>query len=291
MKAYVKWLTGIPGSGKKTLAIELKKYLPKGIRERIRERIKPVKKISCYCYKGNKFECPFCGFHFRKGRPYGSTNKIWKEKKIVPGGYRPNARCPRCDSLDRLRHIFLYLKNKTRVLTDELRILHVAPEVYLTEVLRTNKKLDYVSMDLDPKKAMNQMDLTNIKFDDNSFDVIICSQVLEHIPDDKKALCELYRVLKTGGFAILQVPISEVLEKTFEDPQVTTSEMRLKIFGQADHVRIYGQDYYERLQSVGFEIEFYRYADEKKHNDAQKYALIENEKLVIVKKKYQSSRT
>jgi len=261
------------------------KYLPKRISELIDHSISYVKKYSCYRYAGIKFKCPLCGFHFRKGLPFGSTEKIWKEKKIVPGGYRPNARCPRCGSLDRLRHVFLYLKNKTRVLTDELRILHVAPEVYLAEVLRSNKKIDYVSVDLDPKKALMQMDITNIKFDDNSFNVIICSQVLEHIPDDKKALCELYRVLKPGGFAILQVPISEVLEKTFEDPQVTTDEMRLKTYGQTDHVRIYGQDYCERLQSVGFEIELYRYADENKHNDAKKYALVENEKLVIAKKK------
>ena len=191
---------------------------------------------------------------------------------------------PRCGSLDRIRHIFLYLKNKTRVLTDEFRILHVSPEVSLTEVLRSNKKIDYVSVDLDPKKAMIQMDLTNIKFDDNSFNVIICSQVLEHIPDDKKALSELYRVLKDEGFAILQVPISFSMEKTIEDSIANTPELREEKYGQDDHVRLYGMDYLDRLRTAGFSIKLYNFSEEHGLSESEKYRLIVDEKIFICSK-------
>jgi len=268
-----------------TIKLFAKKYLPNSIRKPINYTVSIIKKLYYYSYVGTKFKCPFCGFHFRKGIPSGLNEKILKEKQVVSGGYRLNALCPRCGSVDRVRLILLYLKNKTNIFNDRLRILHVAPENYLKNILLSNKKIDYVSVDVNPKVAMMQMDITDIKFHDNTFDVIICSHVLEHIIDDKKAIAELFRVLKAGGFAILQVPISEVLEKTFEDPEIATDDMRLKAYGQNDHVRIYGQDYYDRIRSVGFEIELYSTDDVCGNDGPHKYALIEKEKVVIAKKR------
>jgi len=128
--------------------------------------------------------------------------------------------------------------------------LHVAPETCLADKFK--KEYDYLSIDLDGKKAMMAMDLTAMTFDDNSFDAIVCNHVLEHIPNDKKAMKELYRVLKPGGWASLQVPIKG--DVTQEDLSVTDPKERLRLYGQEDHVRYYGRDFAERLKDAGFEV-------------------------------------
>jgi len=124
--------------------------------------------------------------------------------------------------------VYLNLKNKTNIFHEKVKILHVAPEPELKKKFLSNPKINYVSVDIEPNLAMIQMDITNIQFEDNEFDVIICNHVLEHIPNDRKAISELFRVLKKGGFAILQVPISFSTEKTIEDPTVSTPELREK---------------------------------------------------------------
>lgn len=235
-------------------------------------------------YIGRKYECPFCRGHFRKFLPGGLDIPVCKEKNVVGGGYRLNARCPRCKSDDRSRLIYLYLKNKTNIFYENLKVLHVAPEMGLQKVFMAHPNIDYVSADLDSPLAMVKMDITDIRYEDNSFDVIICNHVLEHIPDDRKAMSELYRVLKLGGWAILQVPISLSLNKTYEDKTVTIPEEREKLFGQYDHVRLYGTDYKNRLEKIGFCVDIYNFIKEFGESNSDRYRLPKNESIYVCSK-------
>jgi SAM-dependent methyltransferase len=192
-------------------------------------------------YVGNRYNCPCCGWHFRKFLPFGIKR-------------RPNAQCPKCGSLERHRLLWLFVKSRTNLFSDNLKVLHFAPEYCLQRILRLMPNLDYVSADLDSPLATIKMDITNILFKDNSFDVILCSHVLEHIIDDYKAMRELFRVLKPGGWGILQTPIDSKRDKTFEDSRIVSPEERERFFGQSDHVRIYGRDYVDRLKEAGFEV-------------------------------------
>ncbi len=232
-------------------------------------------------YFGNRFECPFCGGHFRKLLPKGFDFPVLNEKIVIGGGYRQNVMCPHCYSSDRERLIYLYLKKINSLFYESLKILHVAPERNLQRALMAYPNIDYLSADLNSQLAMVKMDITNIKYDDNSFDVIICNHTLEHITDDRKAMSELYRVLKPGGWAISQVPISLSLNKTYEDPTTTTPEEREKMFGQRDHVRIYAKDYKDRLERVGFSVEVYSPVREFGESAINKYALLTDENIYI----------
>ena len=242
-----------------------------------------------FIYFGNKVNCPFCGGHFRKFLSAGLDIPVFKAKNVIGGGRRLNAMCPRCYSYDRERLIYLYLERKTNIFHGNIKMLHVAPERNLQKVLMAHPNIDYLSIDLNSPLAMIRMDVTDIKYEDNSFDVIICNHVLEHIPDDRKAMSELYRVLKPGGWAILQVPISLSLDKTYEDPTIKTPEEREKVFGQSDHVRIYAKDYKDRLESVGFFVEVYSFAEEFGESVVSKYGLLKNESIYICSKMKQES--
>lgn len=233
----------------------------------------------------NKFHCPFCGQDSRKFLPFGLDIPVLKEKNVVGSGYRLSATCPNCGSIDRERLIYLYLKNKKGDLfSKNLKVLHVAPEGNLQKVLLTQPNIDYLSADLNSSLATAKMDITNIQYQNNFFDVIICNHVLEHVPDDRKAMAELYRVLKPGGWAILQVPISLSLNQTYEDPMVTSPEEREKVFGQSDHVRIYAKDYKDRLEEVGFSVEVYSSAKEFGESAIRKYGLSKDENIYICSK-------
>ena len=126
-----------------------------------------------------------------------------------------------------------------------------------------------------------QGDGENLPFEDNSYDVIFCNHVLEHIPDDDKAMEELYRILKPNGMAILQIPQDLNREKTFEDNSITDSKERARIFGQYDHVRIYGRDYFEKLRSKGFIVKEVDYTHQLSKTEVDKYRLAKGEILPI----------
>jgi len=162
-----------------------------------------------------------------------------------------------------------------------MKLLHIAPEKNLQKILK-RKKIEYFSGDLNRYfvNASLKVDVTDIKFQDNFFDMVICNHVLEHVLEDKKAMKEIYRVLKPGGKAILQVPYSPIMKKTFEDSSITTEEGRKEVFGQPDHVRIYGLDYLDRLKSAGFKVE------KKKLDETitKKFALNKNEVIFLCKK-------
>jgi SAM-dependent methyltransferase len=216
------------------------------LKSRIPLRLQPLAKSLYYSlrairYQGNAVECPICVGHFRRFLPSGIVT------------VRPQAICPRCAASERHRQLWLYLQQHTNLFTALLDVLHFAPEYSLTKQLARRSNLRYVTADL-YRPATVKADITNIPFADHAFDVILCSHVLEHIPDDRRAMRELYRVLKPGGWAILLVPIELDRATTFEDATVTDPQERLRIFGQDDHVRIYGRDYVSRLQDAGFTV-------------------------------------
>lgn len=213
----------------------------------------------------SKVECPFCG---------------WKGQSFLPNGLevRKNSRCPKCDSLERHRLYYLYLKENLP--TDRtVKTLHFAPEKILTGLFKSLGNIDYLSADLNPSKAMIKQDITNITFPDNTFDFIFCSHVLEHVPDDHKAMKELHRVLKPNGFAILQVPIKSnfngrEIVKTYEDFSITDPKEREKAFGQHDHVRVYGRDFKERLEKAGFTVRLDKYVEQVGPEKTERFALL-----------------
>jgi SAM-dependent methyltransferase len=223
-------------------------------------------------FKGNRFTDPIDGSSYRKFLPYGYQN------------LRQNALCPGTLSLERHRLLWLYLDRKTNFLTDAIRVLHVAPEQVFYRKFKSFSHWDYTTTDLHSPLADVKADICALPFEDNTYDFILCNHVLEHIPDDLKAMEELYRVLKPGGTAILQVPLEEDRENTFEDDSITDQQKRTRIFGQYDHVRIYGQDYYKRLQEVGFEAIPMDFIKEVTEDDIQHFAL-PSERIPVVTKK------
>ena len=180
--------------------------------------------------------------------------------------------------------MWLYLKNKTDFFNSNLKILHIAPEQAFFKFLKSVNNQNYITFDLNSPLADIKGDICAMPFEDNFFDFILCNHVLEHIVDDTKAMKELYRVLKRKGIAILQVPINVGRDKTFEDNNITTKKERIEKFGQYDHVREYGLDYYKKLESIGFSVEKNNYASKFNLNDINKYGIVRDEIIPICKK-------
>ncbi len=223
-------------------------------------------------YIGNKVECPVCESQFRKFLPYGRKS-------------RGNALCPSCLTLERHRLIWIYLKEKTDFFSAPIKMLHIAPELCFMDRFESLKSLDYITADLESPLAKVKMDIHEMPFEESSFDVIFCNHVLEHVEDDLKALSEIKRVLKPGGWAILQVPFFYPIPKTtLEDPSITDPGEREKIFGQDDHVRMYGEDYAERLRSSGLEVIEDQLIHELDQSVKERHALPENEIIYRVEK-------
>lgn len=216
---------------------------------------------------GNKVECPVCGGKFRKFLPYGYTKATGRE----------NALCPKCLSLERHRLMWLYLNDETDFFTNDLKVLHIAPEQCFFKRFKTLPNLDYTTGDLESPIADVHFDVQEIPFEDASFDVVICNHVLEHVDDDAKAMKEMYRILKPNGFAILQVPMDTDNPKTMEDPTVTDPKERERLYRQKDHVRLYGLDYADRLSNAGFKVNSIEYAKSFEPTLASKYSLSMNE--------------
>jgi predicted SAM-dependent methyltransferase len=217
--------------------------------------------------------------------PGGLSIPVLKEKQVVGGGYRLHHRCPFCYSQDRERLVYLYLKMRTDIFKQKVRLLHVAPEAKLHQILSVQPNISYLSIDLSSKLANVKVDITQMSFKENSFDVIICNHVLEHIQDDRKAMHELYRILTPKGWAILQVPISNLLETTYENPSIKKPEEKEKKFGQRDHVRIYGKDYTYKLEAAGFKVEVFNFVKEFNKSSAYKFGISKDENIYRCSKK------
>lgn len=224
-------------------------------------------------YKGNNFTDPIDGKSYRKFLPYGY------------GKQRENALSPGTLSLERHRQMWLYLKNETSFFIQNLKVLHIAPEQEFLRRFKKMKNLDYTSADLFSPIVDVKADILDLPFENGAFDVIICNHVLEHIIDDKKAMSEIFRVMKKGGWGILQVPMKNSLEKTYEDFSITDPKERQKYFGQYDHVRWYGMDYFDRLKSAGFEVEINYYSQKFSGEEIRRFGLNRNEILPVVFKR------
>lgn len=229
---------------------KIKGILPSGIK----------KTIKLFWHHGDVYQCPFCNYSSRDLEIIGLEKQVFKDRYVIGAGRRTGG-CFKCGSTDRERLIYIYLKDIIHIFDSEsrLNILHIAPESNLSKRILESGNCDYVCGDLftegyDYPEYVKNINLLDIPYKDNTFDLIICNHVLEHIPTDLVAMKELFRVMKKGGQAILQVPISKNSEKTYEDFSITDSIDRENAFGQFDHIRIYGQDYPARLESIGFNV-------------------------------------
>lgn len=232
-----------------------------------------IRPLLVLFYKGNKFIDPIDGKSYRKFLPYGYGIK------------RDNALAPGTLSLERHRLMWLFLKNNTDFFTKPYKVLHIAPEQAFLHLFRKQKNLNYTTSDLNSPLADVKADITNLPFADESFDVIFCNHVLEHIPNDQKAMSELYRVMKKGGWGIFQIPQDLNRATTYEDFSITDPKERTKHFGQYDHVRVYGRDYESLLLSIGFEVDMIDYTQYLSSELFEKYSLTKGELLPVCYKK------
>ena len=240
-------------------------------RRHIQQVVHLVTPVLGVAYAGRGVECPVCGAHYRRFLPYGYVTS------------RANALCPRCLALERHRLMWLYLVRETDFFTACPRVLHVAPERCFIRRFEQALGDHYVTADLESPLAKVKMDIQHIPFPDNSFNVIFCNHILEHVEDDRLALREMYRVMRPGGWGILLSPVNYDRAVTYEDPSITDEAGRLRAFGQKDHVRDYGRDYPDRLAEAGFTVESIDYAATLPAEEVSRYAL-RHEIIYLVRK-------
>ncbi len=256
-------------------------HVPRGVLQRLAGWMMPVAGVFYALGRGRRgegrgVECPLCGGRYRRFMPYGYVES------------RPNALCPRCLSLERHRLLWLWLERETdllgRVAGGGAKFLHVAPEVCLAKkfekILPTE---NYITADLESPLARVKMDVQAIQFPDETFDVVFCNHVLEHVADDGLAMRELYRVTRQGGWGVMLAPVDEARNETFEDDAITDPAERTRLFGQYDHRRVYGRDYAERLGMAGWQVEPVDYFAALDPAERTLYAL-RREMLYIVRK-------
>jgi SAM-dependent methyltransferase len=229
-------------------------------------------KIYAITMRGDKVECPVCDGKFKKFLPYG---------RLTP---RENALCPQCLALERHRLMYLYLQRKTNFFTDNLKVLHVAPEYCFIERFEKMKNLDYITADIESPLAKVKMDIHDIPFEANTFDVAFCNHVMEHVEDYHKAMSELYRVLKPNGWAIIQSPQDLTKATTFEDPTITDPAERERVFWQNDHLRLFGRDYGHELEKAGFKVTDDDFVMQLPNNEAVRYSLPQGEIIYFCQK-------
>ncbi len=222
--------------------------------------------------RGSNVHCPCCNSSFSTFLPVGKPVRF-------------NAGCPNCYSFERHRLLWLFLFSQAELLKENMKLLHVAPERVFFKKFQTLGNLLYIPADkfmpgYKYPKGTKNMDITAVSYPDNHFDAIICSHVLEHVPNDKRAMQELHRVLHHNGWAILQVPIDYSQAATFEDNSITSPEEREKYFGQHDHLRLYGRDYAQRLQQAGFKVEEIDYYNTFSKTEKEKFGLSANEGII-----------
>ena len=248
--------------------------IPRPVLQRVAEWIVPVVGLL---YLGKGKQCPLCGCQRRKFLPYGYVTS------------RENALCPNCLSLERHRLLWLWLLRESDIGRGAMalpKMLHIAPEVAL---MRKFKKMyareaeRYVTADLESPLADMHFDVQQIPLADESFDAIICNHIMEHVEDDRKALKELYRIMRRGGWGVILSPVELEREKTFEDDTITDPAERTRIFGQYDHRRIYGRDHAARLREAGFEVYDIDYKNELSKAEQELYALPADHLYIVCK--------
>lgn len=223
-----------------------------------------------WSYRGKGVNCPVCDHEFKKFLPYGRVS-------------RENALCPHCLSLERHRLMWLFLKEKTDFFSAKLKVLHVAPEHCFIHRFERLTNLDYITADIESPLAKVKMDIHQIPFEENSFDVVFCNHVLEHVQDDILACKEINRVLKPNGWGIIQSPVYPI-EHTIEDKSITDPSERERLFGQRDHVRKFGKDYAKRLSESGLTIEENTFVKQLDPKLVAEFALPKDEIIFLCRK-------
>ena len=228
-------------------------------------------KIKINFWSGKSNLCSCCGRYLRKFNSYGFK-------------MRKSAICPVCGSLERHRFLIIFLKTKTTFFLRNIKLLHFSPNNSLKNLFRNHNNIRYITTDLNSSNILIRNDITNLSFKNNIYDVIICSHVLEHIKNDNLALKELYRVLKTKGWGIIQIPLNRERKKTYENQKILKPKDRLIHFGREDHVRIYGLDFKQRVEKVGFHVRVIDYAKNLGPKNIKKFGLNANERFYFLKK-------
>jgi SAM-dependent methyltransferase len=228
-------------------------------------------KVISVLLVGKRFQCNCCGMSFRSLLKKGNFNK------------RRNAFCPNCFSLERTRVLLFYLEKETDIFFKPVKLLHFAPEPSLKKIFKNHKNITYTNGDINPDFADEVIDITKIKYPENTFDYIICSHVLGHVPDESKAVKELLRVLKPDGIALLLTLIDWNRAKTYENPHALTKFQRLQHFSEPDLLRLHGADFKERISTGGFKVEMINYAEQLGIEYHKKFSLGNGEREIIFK--------
>ena len=259
----------LPKINSSTLYSILKRFIKVFIPKELLRQTEPfLRKIYSLFYFGNKVECAVCGNHYSKFI-------------VLKNGV--DTLCVNCGSLPRNRLLWMYLSNELNIKTTHYSLLHFSPAKSIKRKLKELKNIEYTTTDYE-KGEDKQFDITSINDDDNRYDLIICYHVFEHIVEDAKAMKELFRVLKSGGKALLQVPLKE--GDTYEDFSITSPTERLKHFGQDDHVRIYGNNNFEeRLKNAGFMVKAVPYATKFSDETIVRNGLNKQELIFVCTKK------
>ncbi len=231
----------------------LTQFIPQSVRFHARQ----------LAFFGTRFRCPLCNSNIRAWHDYGSNAPVLVERHVVGHVRRAQASCPVCHGKDRARLIQLYLREVAGVGDRPLRILDIAPEYGLHLWIKSQARVAYTPSDFDAYRYRHipelvQADLMDLPFPDASFDVVICSHVLEHVPDDRQSMREIRRVLADDGVGLLLVPEATDGGDTDEDTTLADPRAREARFGQWDHLRLYARDDFDRrLQAAGLAVERY----------------------------------
>jgi SAM-dependent methyltransferase len=231
-------------------------------------------KLSPILYAGNRYEDPINEKTYRKFLPYGYSGSAKRNNVLSPGTL----------SLERHRLLWLYLKNKTDFFTANYKMLHIAPEQCFYKIFKSMKNLDYTTGDYNSPIADIHFDLHHAPFEDNSFDVIFCNHVLEHVEDANQCMRELYRIMRPGGWGIFQIPQDMTRQVTYEDKSITDPLEREKHFWQKDHLRLFGLDYKDWLERAGFNVTLDEYAKSLTPEQLDRYRISTGDAIYLCRK-------
>ncbi len=267
---------------------EIKRIVVSPFLSSIAMQIRYVREIICHprsfykaLLKGKYFKCNFCHKKAIRFLHAGNDSELFHRLHVIGAGRRANACCPHCGSLDRIRWIYFVLQRYTNLFTGSLKVLHIAPEEILRKKILRNKNVDYHSGDIIAGRADWQIDITNMPFENESFDFIIANHVLEHVIFDREAIHEFFRCLSYGGQLLISVPIC-LTQATYENRLINSSGSDcVREYGQKDHVRLYGKDFRVRLAEAGFVVTEYVAQDCLSKEEIRDYCINSEERAFL----------